>query len=159
MSDRIAVMSEGRVEQVGSPAGVFESPETEFVARFLGATNVFTAEVRHQEDGRLVLQLPDGTELAVADSGPPRLRREPVRFVVRPEKLALRAVPVPGEISLAVTVEDRVYHGASTEWIVRDRGGERFTVLAQNAGEAPSFAPGSPAFLGWEPQRCVVLRD
>ncbi len=159
MSDRIAVMSQGRVEQVGSPAGVFESPETEFVARFLGATNVFTAEVRHQEDGRLVLQLPDGTELAVADSGPPRLRREPVRFVVRPEKLALRAVPVPGEISLAVTVEDRVYHGASTEWIVRDRGGERFTVLAQNAGEAPSFAPGSPAFLGWEPRRCVVLRD
>src|SRR4051794_38255918 len=158
MSDRIAVMSQGRVEQVGSPAGVFESPETEFVARFLGATNVFTAEARHQEGGRLVLQLPDGTELAVADSGPPRLRREPVRFVVRPEKLALRAVPIPGEISLAVTVEDRVYHGASTEWIVRDRHGERFTVLSQNAGEALPFAAGSPAFLGWKARQCVVLR-
>jgi spermidine/putrescine ABC transporter ATP-binding subunit len=158
MSDRIAVMSQGRVEQVGSPAGVFESPETEFVARFLGATNVFTAEARHQEDGRLVLQLPDGTELAVTDPGPPRLRREPVRFVVRPEKLALRAVPAPGEVSLAVTVEDRVYHGASTEWIVRDRHGERFTVLSQNAGEALPFAAGSPAFLGWEPRSCVVLR-
>jgi spermidine/putrescine ABC transporter ATP-binding subunit len=160
MSDRIAVMSQGRVEQVGSPAGVFESPETEFVARFLGATNLFTAEVRHQqEDGRLILQLPDGTELAVAVPGPPRLRREPVRFAVRPEKLVLRAVPVPGEVSLAVTVEDRVYHGASTEWIVRDRNGERFTVLSQNAGEALPFAPGSPAFLGWEARQCVVLRD
>jgi spermidine/putrescine ABC transporter ATP-binding subunit len=159
MSDRIAVMSQGRVEQVGSPAGVFESPETEFVARFLGATNVFTAEARHQAGGRLVLQLPDGTELTVADPGPPRLRREPVRFVVRPEKLALRAVPAPGEVSLAVTVEDRVYHGASTEWIVRDRHGERFTALSQNAGEALPFAPGSPAFLGWEPRSCVVLRD
>ncbi|HEY4590336.1 MAG TPA: ABC transporter ATP-binding protein [Thermoanaerobaculia bacterium] len=158
LSDRIAVMNQGRVEQVGSPAGVFEAPETEFVARFLGATNVFTAEARHQEAGRLVLQLPDGTELAVAVSGPPRLRREPVRFVVRPEKLALRAVPLPGEISLAVTVEDRVYHGASTEWIVRDRHGERFTVLAQNAGEALPFAAGSPAFLGWETRSCVVLR-
>src|SRR5436305_2447962 len=159
MSDRIAVMSQGRVEQVGSPAGVFESPETEFVARFLGATNVFTAEARHQEDGHLVLQLPDGTELAVADPGTPRLRREPVRFVVRPEKLVLRAVPVPGEVSLAVTVEDRVYHGASTEGIVRDRHGERFTVLSQDAGEALPFAAGSPAFLGWEPRSCVVLRD
>jgi spermidine/putrescine ABC transporter ATP-binding subunit len=159
MSDRIAVMSQGRVEQVGSPAGVFEAPETEFVARFLGATNLFTAEVRHQqEDGRLILQLPDGTELAVAVPGPPRLRREPVRFVVRPEKLALRAVPIPGEVSLAVTLEDRVYHGASTEWIVRDRNGERFTVLSQNAGEALPFAPGSPAFLGWEARSCVVLR-
>ena len=158
LSDRIAVMSHGKVEQVGTPAGVFERPETEFVARFLGATNVFTAEVRYQEEGRLFLQLADGTELAVPDSGAPRLRREPARFVVRPEKLTLRALPIPGEISLAVTVEDRVYHGASTEWIVRDRHGERFTVLAQNAGEALSFAAGSPAFLGWEPRQCVMLR-
>ncbi len=162
MSDRIAVMNRGRVEQVGSPAGVFEAPETEFVARFLGATNVFTAEVRRLEDGLLFLQLPDGTGLAVPAAGASRLRREPVRFVVRPEKLALRAVPSPTEVSLAVTVEDRVYHGASTEWIVRGRGGERFTVLAQNAGpagEAPLFSPGSPAFLGWDARHSVVLRE
>jgi spermidine/putrescine transport system ATP-binding protein len=162
MSDRIAVMNQGRVEQVGSPAGVFEAPETEFVARFLGATNVFTAEVRRLEDGVLFLQLPDGTGLAVPAAGASRLRREPVRFVVRPEKLALRAVPSPAEVSLAVTVEDRVYHGASTEWIVRGRGGERFTVLAQNAGpagEAPPFAPGSPAFLGWDARHSVMLRE
>jgi spermidine/putrescine transport system ATP-binding protein len=162
MSDRIAVMNQGKVEQLGSPAGVFEAPETEFVARFLGATNLFTAEVRRMEDGVLLLQLPDGTELAVPAAGPPRLRREPVRFVVRPEKLVLRAVPAPPEVSLAVTVEDRVYHGASTEWIVRDRRGERFTVLSQNAGltgETLPFSPGSPAFLGWDPRHSVVLRD
>jgi spermidine/putrescine ABC transporter ATP-binding subunit len=168
MSDRIAVMSQGRIEQVGTPAAVFEAPETELVARFLGATNVFTAEVRSLQDGALLLQLADGTELAVpvagtaaaTASGP--LRRQPVRFVVRPEKLALRAVPNPAEISLAVTVEDRVYHGASTEWIVRDRDGERFTVLAQNAGaaaEGPPFAAGSPAFLGWHPRHSVLLRE
>jgi ABC-type Fe3+/spermidine/putrescine transport system ATPase subunit len=162
MSDRIAVMNRGRVEQVGSPAGVFEIPETEFVARFLGATNVFTAEVRRLEDGVLFLQLADGTGLAVPAAGSFRLRREPVRFVVRPEKLALRAIPSPAEVSLAVTVEDRVYHGASTEWIVRGRGGERFTVLAQNAGpagEMPPFSPGSPAFLGWDARHSVVLRE
>ncbi len=162
MSDRIAVMNQGKVEQVGSPAGVFEAPETEFVARFLGATNLFTAEVRRMEGGILVLQLADGTELAVPAAGPPRLRREPVRFVVRPEKLSLRAVPSPAEVSLAVTVEDRVYHGASTEWIVRDRRGERFTVLLQNAGPAGAalpFAPGSPAFLGWDPRHSVMLRE
>ncbi|HKI03417.1 MAG TPA: ABC transporter ATP-binding protein [Thermoanaerobaculia bacterium] len=162
MSDRIAVMNGGRVEQIGSPAGIFETPETEFVARFLGATNVFTAEVRRQEDGILSLQLPDGTEFSVPSAGPPRLRREPVRFVVRPEKLALRAVPLPSEISLAVTVEDRVYHGASTEWIVRDARGERYAVFAQNAGlagEALPFSPGNPAFLGWDARHSVVLRE
>jgi spermidine/putrescine transport system ATP-binding protein len=162
MSDRIAVMNHGKVEQVGSPAGVFESPETEFVARFLGATNVFTAEVRRMEGGFLLLQLPDGTEFSVPASGPPRLRREPVRFVVRPEKLNLRAVPAASEVSLAVTVEDRVYHGASTEWIVRDSRGERFTVYVQNAGpagESLSFSAGSPAFLGWDPRHSVMLRE
>jgi spermidine/putrescine ABC transporter ATP-binding subunit len=160
MSDRLAVMNAGRIEQVGTPLEVFESPQTEFVARFVGAVNVFTAEVRRQEDGLLTLQLPDGTELAVPDAGPPRLRRQPVRFVVRPEKLALRGVPDPSEVSLPVTVEDRVYRGASTEWIVRDGRGERFTIYSQNtgqAGEAPSFAPGSPAFLGWDPRHSVVL--
>jgi spermidine/putrescine transport system ATP-binding protein len=162
MSDRIAVMSHGRVEQVGLPAKVFELPETEFVARFLGAANVFTAEVRRAEGDCLVLQLPDGTELAVPAAGPERLRREPVRFVVRPEKLSLRPLPSPTEISLAVTVEDRVYHGANTEWIVRDRNGERFSVLSQNTGqtrEALPFEPGSPAFLGWEARNSVLLRQ
>ena len=162
MSDRIAVMNGGKVEQVGSPVQVFESPETEFVARFLGAANVFTAEVRRQESGLLALQLPDGTELSIPDPGPPRLRREPVRFVVRPEKLALRAVPLPSEVSLKVTVEDRVYHGASTEWTVRDARGERYAVFAQNAGlagEAPPFSPGNPAFLGWDPRHSVALRE
>jgi spermidine/putrescine transport system ATP-binding protein len=161
LSDRIAVMNQGKVEQIGSPAEVFEAPETEFVARFLGATNVFTAEVRREEDGLLLLQLPDGTEFSAPAVGPPRLRREPVRFVVRPEKLNLRAVPISSEVSLAVTVEDRVYHGASTEWIVRDGRGELYTVYAQNsgsAGESLPFLPGSPAFLGWEPRHSVVLR-
>jgi ABC-type Fe3+/spermidine/putrescine transport system ATPase subunit len=159
MSDRLAVINAGRIEQVGSPAAVFESPETEFTARFLGASNVFTAAVRRQEEGVLTLELPDGTPLSVPATGAERLRREPVRFVVRPEKLALRAVPSPAEVSLPVTVEERVYHGASTEWIVRGRGGERFTVLAQNAGEELPFVTGSPAFLGWEARHSVLLRE
>ena len=161
LSDRVAVMNHGRVEQVGTPVGVFETPETEFVARFLGAANLFAAEVRRVEERLLVLQLPDGNEITVtAPAGPPRLRRETVRFVVRPEKLALRAVPGASEVSVAVIVEDRVYQGASTEWIVRDHQGDRFTVFAQNSGFGDSlpFSPGSPAFLAWNPRHSVVLR-
>jgi len=125
LSDRIAVMDHGRVEQVGSPVEVFESPATEFVARFLGATNVFTAE--------------NGAH----------------RFVVRPEKLALRS---SGETGLPVTIVERVYHGAYTEWIVEDERGERYTVLAQNAGSDLPYPPGSPARLVWERRHEVVLR-
>ena len=75
MSDRLAVMNAGKIEQVGTPAAVFEAPETEFTARFLGATNVFMAAVRRQEGGVLTLELPDGTSLAVPAAGAERLRR------------------------------------------------------------------------------------
>jgi len=104
------------------------------VARFLGATNVFTGEIGG----------------------------ETVRFVVRPEKLALRPAARDGEETLPVTVVDRVYHGASTEWTVRDARGERYAVFAQNAGlagETLPFSPGSPAFLGWDARHSVVLRE
>ncbi len=130
LSDRIAVMDHGRIEQVGTPIEVFETPETEFVARFLGATNVFTGEIGG----------------------------ETVRFVVRPEKLALRSAAMNGEEALKVTVVDRVYHGASTEWVVEDGRGERFTVLAQNAGVDLPFPPGSTAVLTWDARHRVVLR-
>jgi len=162
ISDRIAVMNQGQVAQVGTPAEVFEQPETGFVARFLGATNVFAAEVRRVSNGSLVLGLPDGAELTVPSGGQARRCREPVRFVVRPEKLALSAAPTRAAASLPVVVEDRVYHGTSTEWIVRDGRGERFTALAQNlghSGDAPAFSPGSPAFLSWDPRHSVVLRE
>ena len=130
LSDRIAVMDHGRVEQVGNPVEVFETPETEFVARFLGAPNIFTRE----------------------------MAGESARFVVRPEKLILRSEPIPGEESLPVTVLDRVYHGASTEWIVEDGRGERFTVLAQNVGVDLPFPSGSVAVLAWDVRHAVVMK-
>jgi ABC-type Fe3+/spermidine/putrescine transport system ATPase subunit len=124
LSDRLAVMSQGRVEQVGTPFEVFERPETEFVARFTGAANVF------EQDG--------------------------TRFIVRPEKLRLLR---EGE-GLKVTVEERLYQGASTIWTVRDAQGRRFTVYEQNrtSGEIAAFEIGDEAILTWDPQQAVAVR-
>ena len=88
---------------------------------------------------------------------------EAVRFVVRPEKLDLRArdLSAHGVPSVAVTIEDRVYQGASTIWIVRDAADERFTVFEQNKrpfDEAGRFAVGGKAFLCWNPRHAVLLR-
>jgi ABC-type Fe3+/spermidine/putrescine transport system ATPase subunit len=121
LSDRLAVMSQGEVEQVGTPVEVFERPETEQVARFLGAANVF--------------------------------ERGGERFIVRPEKLRLLR---EGE-GLPVTVEERLYQGASTVWTVRDGSGERYTVFQQNA-EPPAFEAGDAAVLAWDPRHEVGVR-
>jgi spermidine/putrescine transport system ATP-binding protein len=163
MSDRIAVMNGGRVEQVGDASRVFETPETEFVARFMGASNFFAARVRSASGEALTLALADGREVRIAAGGSGLRPDDPVRFVVRPEKLELReSDPSPGgEVSMAVTVEDRVYQGISTVWLVRDDAGERFAVYEQNEKsleEGCRFEPGGRAFLCWDPRHVVLLK-
>jgi putative spermidine/putrescine transport system ATP-binding protein len=133
MSDRVAVMRQGRVEQVGTPAEVFERPATRFAAEFLGASNFFPAEGGGS-------------------------------FLVRPEKLRLCASrSEDGRPAVPVTVEDRIYQGVGTTWIVRGGGGERFVVWEQNAASAldepPAFQPGSPAFLCWNPKHAVRIGE
>jgi spermidine/putrescine transport system ATP-binding protein len=162
MSDRIAVMNGGRVEQFGDAARVFERPETDFVARFMGASNFFAGRVRDASGGVLTLALAGGGEARVPAEGGRHRADDPVRFVVRPEKLELRGRDLSrrGVPSVAVTIEDRVYQGVSTVWIVRDAAGERFVVYQQNDrpfDEASSFGPGGRAFLCWNPRHAVLL--
>jgi len=111
MSDRLAVMDRGRVEQVGSPAEVYERPATSFVAGFVGASNVLSAE----------------TALVITG--------QPQAITVRPEKIRLGAPderPQPNEVAAQGVVQEVVYVGAFTRYIVQlDAGGE-LVVLEQN---------------------------
>ncbi|HSK75805.1 MAG TPA: ABC transporter ATP-binding protein [Thermoanaerobaculia bacterium] len=160
LSDRIAVMSHGRVEQTGTPAEVFERPATEFVARFLGASNFFAAEVVAAGNGIVTLRLPTGTVVAIPSSGAHR-PGDTVRFLVRPEKLRLTGTPPEAGPSLPVTLEEKVYQGMSTEWIVRDDQGKRYSVYVQNgrpAGEGEGISEGGRGFLGWEAGVGVMLK-
>ena len=135
MSDRIAVMNRGRVEQMDDASRVFERPATEFVANFMGASNFFAARVREAAAGRRgALTLAAGGEVRLAvdrDAVPRRggraLRRPPEKLDLRARDLSAHGVP-----SVAVTIEDRVYQGVSTVWIVRDAADERFVVYEQN---------------------------
>jgi ABC-type Fe3+/spermidine/putrescine transport system ATPase subunit len=162
LADRIAVMSAGRIEQQGAPYEVFERPETEFVARFFGADNFFAAEVTQNGHGPS-LRLPQGPELPLPAQAAALRPGQSLRFLVRPEKLALaQSPPAAPRVAIRVTVENSVYQGASTEWIVRDGQGRRFVVFDQNeeaCDEAPVFQPGAPLFLHWEPKHIVLLRE
>ena len=163
MSDRIAVMNRGRVEQMDEAARVFERPETEFVANFMGASNFFAARVREIAGGSLGLTLAAGGEVRLPVNGTRYRTDEAVRFVVRPEKLDLRVrdLSAHGVPSVAVTIEERVYQGISTVWIVRDAADERFVVYEQNEKpfeEISRFAVGGRAFLCWNPNHAVVIR-
>jgi spermidine/putrescine transport system ATP-binding protein len=169
MSDRIAVMNAGKVEQVDGAAAVFERPRTDFVAEFMGAANFFTATVEGVAEGVLSLSLLDGDRFEVRapegfGAGEPLRAGDQLRFVVRPEKLDLRARDLAsrGIPSVRVTIEDRVYQGVSTVWIVASERGERFVVYEQNERpfeERGRFAVGCTAFACWHPRHTVLLES
>ena len=163
MSDRIAVMNRGRVEQADEAATVFERPATEFVANFMGASNFFAAKVREAGEDELLLDLAGGGQARIPAGGTRYRVSEDVRFVVRPEKLDLRPRDLSrhGVPSVAVTVEERVYQGISTVWIVRNGAGERFVVYEQNEKpfeESSRFGGGSRLWLCWNPKHAVMIR-
>jgi spermidine/putrescine transport system ATP-binding protein len=164
MSDRIAVMNRGRVEQADEAARVFERPATEFVANFMGASNFFAARVSEAAEGLVTLALAGGGEARIPVDAAHYRPGDQVRFVVRPEKLDLRPRDLSGHgvPSVAVTVEERVYQGVSTVWIVRDAADERFTVYEQNEKpfeEAARFGVGSRLFVCWNPKHAVMMRS
>jgi ABC-type Fe3+/spermidine/putrescine transport system ATPase subunit len=150
MSDRIAVMNRGKVEQADDAAVV---------------SNFFAARVREAAGDAATLDLAAGGETRIALPPDPDRPRpgDPVRFVVRPEKLELRSAERgdPGAASVAVTVEERVYQGISTVWIVRDAAGERLTIYEQNdrtPEESSRHAVGSRGLACWNPAHAVLIR-
>jgi len=163
MSDRVAVMNAGRVEQVDEAPRLFERPRTDFVARFLGAGNFFAATVVGTgEAGGLELELAGGQRIHVEAGEGLRPDGTPVRFVVRPEKLVLRRRDDAARDApcVGVTVEERTYHGVSTTWTVRDDTGARFTVYEQNDERFAArgeLAGGERAWLCWHPRHTVLL--
>ena len=164
MSDRVAVMNGGRVEQLGAANEVFERPATPFVADFMGAGN-FLAVTVAGVDGRIVTVIsPAGFETALLCKETACRKGQTVRFVVRPEKLEMwPTVPPPSEARacMEVTIEERVYQGVSTVWLVRNRAGERVSVYQQNvSGTAgDGFAEMGKAWVCWDPRNAILMLE
>jgi putative spermidine/putrescine transport system ATP-binding protein len=131
MSDRMAVMASGKIQQIGPPVEVYERPATEFVAGFIGISNV--------------------------------LERNGVRFVLRPEKLRMLEEGEPADSGTTVepgVIEQVVYVGMSTRYVVRLDHGEQLVVVRQNM-DAPGHAQSSEGRrvrLAWAPDHTFVLQ-
>jgi spermidine/putrescine transport system ATP-binding protein len=161
MSDRIAVMNGGRIEQVGLPEDVYERPETTFVAGFIGVSNLMPATVA----GPGQVQLESGPEVRgdTGDLAP----GEGCYAVVRPEKLRVERVGMRSGESNGVPriegiVESSLYLGTATQIVVRFEDGVRMTVLVPNADEsARQGLPGGGAqvALSWDPEHMHLVRE
>ncbi|MFT4116078.1 ABC transporter ATP-binding protein [Bradyrhizobium sp.] len=137
LSDRVVVFNEGRIEQVGAPQGLYDRPATEFVARFLGDSNIFrgTSDGQHLDCGARKLRLP----------GP--VSAGPLAAMVRPEKVRVgRSGPGAGEDGFAASLTDVTFSGAT--WRVEARAADGQTVLARVA-DGSSLGIGDTVNFVW----------
>jgi spermidine/putrescine transport system ATP-binding protein len=158
MSDRIAVMANGEVQQVGRPDEIYEHPVNRFVADFIGETNLLAATLIERVDGgRAVCALGNGEHLVVEDGrAAPGAR---VTLSLRPEKVALRAAD-DACVAMHGTIRQLVYLGTDTQYEIDLGAGQRLLVRAQNAsGARPAFAPGARVGLAVAPGAARVLAD
>jgi len=164
MSDRIAVMSQGKVEQIGFPEDIYERPATRFVAGFIGTSNIVEAEVTGRVGDLLQIASAPGDRLLVAVP-PDRAISvgETLAFTVRPEKLRVETEnePVAEQLcTVAGTVVDVVYQGVSTQLVIRTDAGTTLVAFRQNSERvSDAGVPGSRARLVWSPEFNVVLAD
>jgi spermidine/putrescine transport system ATP-binding protein len=162
MADTIAVMSEGRIEQAGSAAALYERPRTEFVASFLGVSNLVEARLRASQNGHATVETHDGATLLVPSDRIGPHGSDAVRIGVRPEKVTLS--PAGTDVAAGANVlRGRVvvasFLGVSIQYVIRSAGGEELTVFAQNldGAEPESLGPGREVQLAWDPQHTFVV--
>jgi putative spermidine/putrescine transport system ATP-binding protein len=142
MSDRIAVFNRGRIEQIGSAAEIYEQPASEFVAGFVGTSNLIKGDAAEKLLGRA------GT------------------FSVRPEKITittdLSARVDPGMESVKGTVAEVVYAGASTRFVVDLEAGARLVAVQQNLQTSSMDVldyRNATVLLTWKKQHCIAIDD
>ena len=154
MSDRIAVMDQGAVEQLGSPRDIYEHPATRFVAGFIGTSNLLSGTVSAISDGQAVIDLGDEGRIIVPLHGKPAATGTALELTVRPEKIELTgAPPPPGGCALRSTVTEVVYLGTSTNFTVTTKAGDGIVVFRQNSASAVSEAArGDEVWLSWQPE-------
>ena len=151
MSDRIAVMSQGRVQQIGTAREIYEAPNNRFVADFIGETNLLEVEVVSASGGMAEVVLPGGHRLrcAAADTTPGRHH-----LSIRPERLSIAA-----EGPLTGTVERVVYLGTDLQLLTRLPDGAPFTLRLQNSARTQVPELGSTVSLQLEDGAARLLVD
>ena len=149
MADRVAVMKDGRIQQTGTPRNIYDQPCNEFVATFLGASNILEATVKRQEGGSSIIDVAGHALQVRAVSASTGTK---VRFALRPEKISIASAG-----GVPATVREAIYRGAQT-LLYLDVNGMPVNAVVQNASVEPmDLAPGATIDLLWDNANMVEL--
>jgi spermidine/putrescine transport system ATP-binding protein len=158
MADTIAVMNAGVIEQLGSPAELYEHPSTTFAANFLGQSNLVAGTVGAATGNTLELDV-HGARVTAAEVSS-AVRSGDAWVGVRPEKVSLvppGTAPAGTNVLAGGAVTDVSFVGVSIQYLVRMPWGQELTVFTQNDGVHPAYGVAAPVDLCWQPEHSVVL--
>jgi len=161
MSNRFAVMRHGKIEQIGDPETVYESPATEFVAGFLGASNLLDGELAASQGDLATVRLSSGQDIHLPASKIPSGLDTVVKVGVRPEKISIEVdegEPPAGANWVSGLLRMSTYIGVSNQYKVDGPGGTDLTVYVQNLGAEEAPAPGRKVRLTWRPEHTFVVK-
>jgi spermidine/putrescine transport system ATP-binding protein len=164
-------MRMGKAEQIGPPEDVYESPQTEFVASFLGASNLLDGEVKELRNEVVTVLLSGGTAVTLPSDRAPFSTGTSVKVGVRPEKITITPddgkEPQAGWNAVPGVLRISTYIGVSHQYKVEGPNGVTLTVWAQNLGTGHVPHPGERVKLSWQwehtfavlPQEGLVLEE
>lgn len=156
LSDRLAVIHQGRVEQVCQPREVYERPLTRFVAEFIGTANFLPVNIRQVVNGKTRVESAGGEFWVTSRSG--FQEGERAELSLRPERLWLTAAAAEsGTNQLPATVLESVFMGPITRFLVALPGGEQLWAEKQNLQSHP-FQPGDEVYVNWEIDAGALVR-
>jgi spermidine/putrescine transport system ATP-binding protein len=155
MSDRIAVMNDGRVQQIGTPEEIYHHPATVFVAGFIGSANLLPVVVRAVSGGEAEVELPSGGRATVPADGVATVGA-PGTLMVRPERVVLSATAPGSGAAIKCTVVDVIFQGPVIRFSL-DAAGNEIVAHVGDAHGLPMLRPGDTVWAGWAPGGARLL--
>ena len=158
MSDRIAIMRGGRLEQYGPAEELYERPATRFVAEFVGEATLVAGRVESARDGDVVIVLDDGrTRFVTRRAALPTGQR--VTAVVRPEKACLVGAGEAKRNVFRAVVTDAMYLGDTTKYWVKTEQGTGFVIKSQSRSDTPRSSKGDPVHMAIDERDVIVVPE
>ena len=159
LSDRIAVMNEGKILQVGTPSEIYDSPQSRFVADFIGTSNFLEGTLISENEITLTTEPPLKIICTPNSDVPPNTS---VTVAIRPERFDLRITPTSDAPNfLRGVIQDESYLGTTLQYTVQTNYPTPLIAHQQNTGtrETHRFQRGDTVYLQWTPENAIVLKS
>ena len=151
MSDRIVILKDGNIEQVGTPEEVYEQPKSLYVADFIGEANVFNGEIIEKNEKNDVVKINNDVNILIASSN--HNLGEKVKIVVRPENIKLIKERKKKK-NLCGVIKEQIYDGAFTKFIINI---DKLVIKALFIGNDKTFKVGDNVYLKWQVEDAIVV--